>query len=66
MCEEAKCCGSCYKEKTDIEYYIVNPAGGYGRDELVICIDCLKLPKNKDIYERLLELDCLEKRDVIL
>jgi len=34
-------------------YYTVNPPGGYGRDELLICNSCIKKDEYKGIYERL-------------
>jgi hypothetical protein len=39
----------------DDYFYIVNPDGGYGRDEVLICETCLKKPENDGVRERLKE-----------
>lgn len=41
---------------SDEEYfYTVNPDGGYGRDEALICETCLAKPEFSSVKERLIE-----------
>ena len=46
------------------EFYHVNPPGGFGREEMRICVKCLHKGEFEDCYERLLTRGNLEKRDV--
>lgn len=57
-------CAVCFNDILD-DYYCVNPEGGYGRPEVLICLTCLHKPESKVFYERLLELNVLEQRDII-
>lgn len=44
--EQIDSCSNC-KRRMDGEEYLtqVNPPGGYGRPQILICDDCMRLPK---------------------
>jgi hypothetical protein len=39
----------------DQHYYVVNPEGGYGSSETLCCEDCVNLPENKTVRQRLID-----------
>ena len=61
-------CVGCVKPVWEADheyYYTVNSPGGYGMDELLICVSCLHQKENRGIYDRLLGLNVLEPQDII-
>ena len=54
-CEKLKrpYCVRCLRPEKQIDYYIMNPPGGYGKEEILICTDCLRKPENADILKSL-------------
>jgi len=50
-------CSYCKRDFNDLEarcyLYLVNPVGGYGKDEVLICEDCVLLPQNSVVAQRL-------------
>jgi len=58
-------CISCNKDlSSGVEYYLVNPPGGYGLMEVRLCLGCLHKPENKGFFERLKKNNVLEERDL--
>lgn len=57
-------CSFCHDDLAGKEYYVVNSLGGYGRNEVLICIPCLKKDENKNVKNLLSERGQLEERDL--
>lgn len=56
-----KCIG-CGKEYE--EFWEVNPPGGYGRNQVVICTSCVKLDQFSEIRERLVDTGVATEKDI--
>ena len=41
-------------------FYTINPAGGYGRDEVLCCEACIQRPENEGIKRRMIEVGAVE------
>ena len=50
--ERPFCC-SCGILAQDVDLIVLNNPGGFGREEVLICDDCIKLPENQWARERL-------------
>lgn len=59
MAEHESGCSYCNKsfDELGLDTYLteVNPSGGYGRNQVLICDTCLELPINVETKERLKE-----------
>lgn len=57
-------CAQCKDEWAINKFSLVliNPKGGYGREELWMCIYCLK--KNQSLHERAIEVCGVEKEEL--
>jgi hypothetical protein len=51
-------CFDCHRPESKIDYYTLNPPGGFGIEELLICTDCLRKPENSDILQILKDRGC--------
>lgn len=41
-------------------FYTINPQGGYGRDEVLCCEECICKSENKDARDRMIEVGAKE------